>query len=104
MERRMEKPGTRTADRQTRLALARLTERQQECLALLLYDGLSHGRIAREFGIDRTVVRRHVQRGLERLSKAGLTPRPVTMAPPSMTYMNNETLDRISPDGVVAVW
>ncbi len=90
--------------RRRELALAGLTARQTECLALRYHDGLNHSGIARLLGLRRRVVTQHLQRGLERLARAGLTCRDVEVAPPRLICMDTETLDKLSAETVRALW
>ncbi|MFW6145724.1 MAG: sigma factor-like helix-turn-helix DNA-binding protein [Planctomycetota bacterium] len=83
---------------------ARLTARQQECLALHFYDGFNQSGIGKVLNINQAAVARHIDRGLRKLGKAGLRPRSFTQTPPGMTCMDTETLDKLSDDAVLALW
>ena len=98
-----DRTGPRQALRE-RLALAKLTDRQKQCLALYFYDGLTQERVGCSLGIRQRAVSYHLQAGLRKLTAVSLRPRPVAMEAPSMTWMDTETLDKIPDGAVVALW
>ena len=75
-----------------------------ECLALSLYDGLSHRQIAKELGIARQSVDTTIKRAMKKLQKKGIEIEGKPVTKPIIFYVEPSILDsrrKIEDDGIV---
>ena len=93
------------ASEQALLAAARLTERQTACLAMHLFDGMSHGEIAWRLCIDRRVVTKHIAAAERRLARAGLSAARVKkFLSGRLDFLDPDRLDEVNPCDVRGIW
>lgn len=100
----MNKNSTAFKQRQ-KLASARLTAKQAQCLALYCYDGLSERQIARRLGMRQQAVSRRILAARRRLAKAGLRAEPVHIEFQGVLQpMAPYGIDSLGPRDIKAVW
>jgi len=90
---------------QQKLASARLTAKQAQCLALHCYDGLSEEEIGLRLGIRHQTVSRRIVAARRRLDKVGLRAEPVHIEFQAVLCpMDPAELDKLGPREIKAVW
>lgn len=87
------------------LAAAGLTDRQRDCLAMVVFDGLRHRQIAERLGVVRRVVTHHVAAARKKLAAIGLEASTVEhSARPRTITMDPHVMDQLDPADIRAKW
>lgn len=88
-----------------RLASAGLSALQRRCLAGIVFDGLSHGGVARRLGRTVGSVKQHVHRARRKLAAAGMAARRLKRTePPVVVTMDPARMDELQPWEVKGRW
>ena len=88
-----------------KLASARLTAKQAQCLALHCYDGLSHDEIGLRLGMTRRAVSYRIAAACRRLDRVALHAKIVRIEfQADLLPMDPSEIDKLDPREIKAVW
>lgn len=83
-----------------KLARAELTGQEARCLAMQHYDGLTQQAIAERLNLSQATVSRHIATARQKLGRAGLKLRSLTMSPGPVMSLGRD----VSAAEITARW